>query len=211
MKKIGDEYIKKDIFKLNKQFIFPIFIFIILGSIVLLFGVFSDIFPDDLYSFDIEEYRFITRILSIVIFLFFSVLIPNRIYKTLVSINEKSDDWNIVEDIVEEKNFIVNDTDTIGDTIYYLKFKNTETVALVDYSHYLKVNMGDKYYLVMSKEKTHFNIPNQSKYNYYITKSQEVYRIYSVEKYQYIGKKGNDINDWFNRWYDNKKWKNKIY
>ena len=188
MKKIDDKYIQKNLSKLDKRFILPMFIFITLGTIIFILGFFSDFFPNDIYSFDIDKYRGIVKIISLAIFGIFTILLPVGIYRNNVMSNLSKVKWKVKKDIVEEKNYILSENQ-FNDTIYYLKFKDTNQYALVDYTTYLNTNVKDEYYLVLDMNNKESISPDTDSYRYILLKSQNVLKIYSLKEYEYIGDK----------------------
>ncbi len=188
MKKINDIYIQKSLSKLNKVFIPPMFIFFILGTTVFIFGFFSELFPNYIYSFDIDKYRIIAKIISLIIFIIFSILMPIIIYRNNVMSNLSKVKWRVNKDIVDEKNYVLSENE-FGDTIYYLKFKDTDYYALVDYTTYLNANIKDEYYLIIDINNKEEVSPDIGSYKYILLKSQNVLKIYSLKEYEYIGNK----------------------
>ena len=188
MKKINDIYIQKSLSKLNKVFIPPMFIFFILGTTVFIFGFFSELFPNYIYSFDIDKYRIIAKIISLIIFIIFSILMPIIIYRNNVMSNLSKIKWKVKKDVIEEKNYVLSENE-FGDTIYYLKFKDTDYYALVDYTTYLNANIKDEYYLIIDINNKEEVSPDIGSYKYILLKSQNVLKIYSLKEYEYIGNK----------------------
>lgn len=192
MKLIDDKLIEKQLFKFKRILIIPILIFEILAILIFIFGFFSEQFSPNIYSFNIGKYRTQVKILSLLIYIFFGILIPKKIYNSsYIFLKRFMVDWFIIKDKIKIKNFIIKNSEDEAnvDTIHYFVFENTNLIANVDFQTYFSSDVNDEYYLVVSKDELSKRISQQITYNNIMEESQKVLKTYSLKQYKYIGNK----------------------